>query len=123
MRKRLNSPDWRKSIESRFLQGWPAYISCNDGWKELITNLVRDIDDVGVEWGLNQIKEKFGQLRFYYDVVEGASRGQLDKINGLVEEAEVKSSKICEVCGGVGTLRNKAWIQTLCDECCNKEDK
>lgn len=56
-----------------------------------------------------QIKEKFGELRFYYD-------GGDDYISGLVSMAESMSRITCEECGKPGTLGGKYWMKTLCPE-------
>lgn len=58
---------------------------------------------------VNQIKEKFGDLRFYY---EG---GDL-YIRGLVSMAEEWAGNTCEECGKPGKTREGGWIKTLCDE-------
>ena len=93
-------------------------IECGDGWYYLIDNLLHSI-----QWRIvnqkveqvtaEQIKEKFGTLRFYYE-------GGDDRIDGMVELAESMSGGICENCGcmneAVGRTQ-KAWIQTLCVPC------
>lgn len=62
-----------------------------------------------VEWiVIDQIKEKFGGLRFYY-------HGGDDHIYGLVNMAEVWADHSCEKCGNKGQLRSGGWIRTLCD--------
>ena len=56
-----------------------------------------------------QVKEKFGELRFYYD-------GGDEYIAGLVEMAEQWAGHTCEECGKPGHLRGDlSWIKTLCD--------
>ena len=59
---------------------------------------------------IDQIKEKFGELRFYYS-------GGDDQIRGMVYMAEYLCSKTCEVTGKAGTLcvRN-GWYKTLSPE-------
>lgn len=57
---------------------------------------------------VDQIKEKFGGLRFYY-------HGGDDFIRGLVRMAESWASKSCEQCGAPGVIRRGGWIRTLCD--------
>lgn len=57
-----------------------------------------------------QVKEKFGTLRFYMSHAT-------DEMYKLREEAELKSSETCELCGKPGHRRNTAWISTLCEEC------
>lgn len=57
-----------------------------------------------------QVKEKFGQLRFY--CVGGDKYTQ-----SLIDQAEQDSEKICEYCGKSGKLdTSKSWIKTVCDE-------
>ena len=64
----------------------------------------KDIAQVEVE----QIKEKFGGLRFYYS-------GGDDEISGMVRMAEAWADIACEECGAAGKRRSGGWIRTLCD--------
>ena len=57
---------------------------------------------------INQIKEKFGGLRFYYT-------GGDDTIAGMVTMAESWAGHSCEDCGAPGTRRSGGWVRTLCD--------
>lgn len=57
---------------------------------------------------VQQIKEKFGGLRFYYD-------GGDEHVHGLVSMAESWAGVACEECGGIGVRRGGGWIRTLCD--------
>ena len=56
---------------------------------------------------VEQVKEKFGSLRFY------VNKGT-DADYGLIEFAENMSSCTCEVCGNKGTEYPLGWIKTLC---------
>jgi len=58
---------------------------------------------------LDQVKEKFGTLRFYYS-------GGDDYIRGLVSMAESMSGVTCEECGKPGTQTPGGWIKTVCVE-------
>ena len=58
---------------------------------------------------VSQIKEKFGELRFYYD-------GGDSYIAGLVDMAEHWAGHTCEECGQPGHNRTDlSWHKTLCD--------
>lgn len=57
---------------------------------------------------VEQIKEKFGGLRFYY-------QGGDAEISGMVRMAEAWADVACEECGGIGKRRSGGWIRTLCD--------
>jgi hypothetical protein len=63
-----------------------------------------------VDWiRVEQIKEKFGGLRFYY-------QGGDDYISGMVTMAESWAGRTCETCGEKGDHRTGGWIRTLCDK-------
>lgn len=66
------------------------------------------IPEVVAQVTVNQIKEKFGGLRFYYS-------GGDDTIDGMVRMAESWAAYSCEECGSRGTKRGGGWIRTLCD--------
>lgn len=91
---------------------------CGDGWHNIIDQLCGYIQH-HIDWCnrkeetvdqvvAQQVKEKFGTLRFYYD-------GGDEYIRGLVAMAEGVSSVTCEECGVPGHLRNTGWYRTLCD--------
>ena len=92
---------------------------CGDGWFNIINQLCQNIqhhidwknksEEVVPQVVVDQVKEKFGSLRFYY-------HGGDDYISGLVSMAESMSGVTCEVCGSPGESRNEGWIKVLCDE-------
>jgi hypothetical protein len=97
------------------------HTECDDGWYTIIDRLCSNIQRHTDWWKTNRVfypeieqvvveqcKEKFGTLRFYYE-------GGDEYINGLVSMAESMSEVTCEVCGNPGTLRGDRWIKTLCD--------
>ena len=89
-----------------------------EGWWPILTNLCANIQhhlnwknktsEVVAQVTVNQIKEKFGGLRFYYS-------GGDDVVDGMVRIAEVWASRSCETCGAPGKSREGGWIKTLCD--------
>lgn len=92
------------------------------GWYELIDNLCNCIqsyvdNNKTTQVTVEQIKEKFGTLRFY------ASGGD-QLVHGMIWFAESLSENICEKCGKRGKLRmDLHWYKTLCDKCYNKYKK
>jgi len=120
---------------------------CHDGWFDLIYNLCSDIKDwymnnesrhydenyenyevkkgIQPHFQVQQVKEKFGTLRFYIGFAPKA-------IHDLIRKAENDSYFICERCGDdVRTHEfdgyhsyyrdDLGWVQTLCDKCLKKE--
>ena len=92
---------------------------CGDGWfnilDQLMGNIQRYIDwknrngEVVPQVTLDQVKEKFGTLRFYYT-------GGDDYIRGLASMAESISAVTCEECGAPGSTSGPGWVRTLCKE-------
>jgi hypothetical protein len=93
---------------------------CGDGWFNILDQLMGNIQH-HIDWKnkkeeiipqvtLDQIKEKFGTLRFYYT-------GGDDVIGGMVRMAESMSGVTCEGCGNVGERRGGGWVHTYCTPC------
>lgn len=80
------------------------------GWHFLIVELIEDLEELGWDGRIHQVKEKFGGLRFY---IGGGS----DEIYDRIDEAEALSFKTCEQCGAEGVPRNDGWIKTRCADC------
>jgi len=91
-------------------------LECDDGWYTLLDVLCRQIQH-HQQWNmqkdlhpvvLEQVKEKYGTLSFYY-------RGGDDVVAGLVQMTEAMSAKTCERCGQSGRVRGGSWLKTLCE--------
>lgn len=103
---------------------------CGDGWFNILDQLCSNIQH-HIDWNnrnfekgytqykqvsqvtADQVKEKFGTLRFYYT-------GGDDYISGLTSMAESMSAVTCEKCGSPGTTGGQGWISTLCETHRNK---
>jgi hypothetical protein len=80
----------------------------------------------------DQIKEKYGDLRFYVSVYD-ADKIEDSIIDDIIYEAERKSRNTCEVTGENGVLcKRGGWIKILCREearkhgyvaCCEETEK
>lgn len=84
------------------------FYECSKGWHAIIDKLVKTVELDPVPVTIEQIKEKFGGLRFYYS-------GGSEHTHKAVRLAEDECAKTCEFCGEPGTERNLPWIRTLCD--------
>ena len=97
---------------------------CGDGWFNILNQLCQNIQHY-IDWKnskeeivkqvtVDQVKEKFGTLRFYYT-------GGDDYIRGMVTMAESMSGVTCEECGkpattNLPTLIQGGWVRTVCIE-------
>lgn len=110
---------------------------CPAGWNDIVLLILATLDSarwkdknreefVGYLDYLNivQIKEKFGGLRFYFDIVETPydfyGEDYTDPVNnhvhGVVAMAEMLSNHTCQVCGEKGKTRTYGgWYATLCE--------
>lgn len=85
--------DWQNSTRERLLENNPHNHEIPDAVEQVV---------------VEQIKEKFGGLRFYYS-------GGDERVWGMVRMAESWADNSCEECGAPGKRRSGGWIKTLCD--------
>lgn len=88
------------------------------GWSKLITELNDKLSALDPNYTVEQIKEKFGGLRYYFSTDSNYGQEMLE----LEEEYELKSYEICELCGSEEDIAVEgSWWKTLCKNC--RKDK
>ena len=132
-RKIYTGPDTMKDVEDLLNQEEMVLpiqfgFECGDGWFMLLKTLMSSIEwhldpshsfptKERLPFQIDQIKEKFGGLRFYY-------HGGDERIMGMVFLAESLSYEICEHCGSTkNVMQTKGWISTLCEDCMKNHRK
>ena len=96
-------------------QGYPT---CEEGWRDLLERCCVRIEAALAEGGVlrvQQIKEKFGALRFYWsgDLPDAAKA----KVDEAIALAAARSACTCEICGAEGRLYDRdGWLATACPE-------
>jgi hypothetical protein len=118
-------PFIRRGNESMLWDLMAFGIEVNDGWYSLIDGLCASIIKILEENNYtssdiktDQVKEKFGSLRFYYHFNKQVPDSVEKAISDLVETAERLSSEICETCGNHGkTYNDTGWLTTECESC------
>jgi len=127
-------PGWKKELIEKYKhmlptdgQRWPVVmfgIEHGDGWRVIVEGLFEHIDNLIKEHGappvvVHQVKEKFGELCFYYD-------GGDDAVHEAVRDAEHAAHYTCELCGTTENVgRTQGWILTCCKNChetCSNEN-
>ena len=117
--------DWKKRFPLCFEREGCCMtfgLEFNSGWNGIVEELLGKIEahltekyaagfrDPDYGFQIDQIKEKFGTLRFY---VCGAD----DPIFNFILDAERKSAQTCELCGAPGSLhcrKGAFWLHTFC---------
>lgn len=93
---------------------------CDDGWEPLIRELSARLEpivaaqprDDDFHMAADQVKEKFGGLRFYMTC-------STEEVEEIIREYEGRSYKTCEVCGAPGMvkgIRGGRWVKAVCQE-------
>ncbi len=116
---------------------WGGYeITYMPGWITILEDLFSGIESVftleqNQRFQVNQIKEKFGTLRFYYSgqglrmdlqTKEGVASfeqenpaNEYQAIDDIIRKAAEASAITCMFCGDHGNLRTDGWSTVLCD--------
>ena len=118
-------------------------IDCPEGWLDILTNLCNKLELLNntvckenkVKIVATQVKEKFGTLRFYFDLTpfweeetdENTYNLIYDMVSDLINYAEHKTSNVCQVCGKPFWYEkdkkvSKGWIGYYCEKCATEYD-
>lgn len=96
-----------------------TYKDTGNGWNQLLSELCERIEAILPHENairVVQIKEKFGGLRFYYDLLND-NEHLFRWIDNIISEAEDKAWRTCETCGQPGEVTGKGWYTVLCKQC------
>lgn len=110
----------------------PIWVECNEGWYSTIDQLSKEISSVALKYPSKdgerrvhvvQIKEKFGGLRYYINYHD-MNDDDIQHIEFIVRNSEMKTFTICEDCGGDGSVVSpkRYWMRTLCKKCTENYD-
>jgi hypothetical protein len=97
-----------------------TYLSFNpvgEGWMPIVRNLDKQLSAIDPYYTIEQVKEKFGGLRFYFttDLNE-----RHEEMFDFVWAGERLSFRTCENCGSTENVRTqnlRYWKKTLCKKC------
>ena len=85
--------------------------------EEFMTQPLQEVPPEIPQVTLDQVKEKFGTLRFYYT-------GGDDVIDGMVRMAESMSGCTCESCGNTAERGSDGgWVRTMCQPCLTQREE
>lgn len=90
-----------------------------DGWTQILAQACAEIDAVLGEnkrcFHFSQFKEKYGSARYYYDS-ESLGSEELQRIQTLLDQAELATETACMLCGSPATIEEHGgWFLCLCN--------
>lgn len=109
---------WQEELNTKRLKtkGWYGCIA-PDGWQKIVEEADAMLAYLDPDYEINQVKEKYGTLRYYFTSTHDYETIEYKIMSAIIEAAEIRSGRTCEVCGGPGeTGWEKSWVRTLCEE-------
>ena len=113
---------WTDKVPEDWTYQYTELDDMPDGWRiafgeQFCADIQHELDklkpEAAADFRVLQIKEKFGQLRFYTNwVTEG--------INEVIRQYENLSEHTCIGCGAPATKISTGWISPWCDKCAGK---
>lgn len=92
--------------------GW--YIAFGEQMCSEIAEVLAKTKDKNFKYQIIQIKEKFGELRWYDN---GAPEDIYDELTNIIEKYTELSKKTCIFCGKPATQISTGWVVPWCDDC------
>lgn len=120
---------------ARYLdKGWVGF-----GWQPMVKALDKQLGEIAPNYHIEQIKEKFGGLRYYYyvpnskwayhrltwwnigKILSKRHAKKIEECQELVDFSEKIANQTCEACGSHQNVtlcgRPPYWVKTLCAKC------
>lgn len=114
-----------KELETALFDQYPALfrdrekslmrwgMTCGDGWYPLVDLLCAQLVKQSTDLQAKQVKEKFGELRFY---LQHTNKDNQEFVFGLTTMASLLSITICDKCGLKGNRHNDLYVCTRCEK-------
>ena len=94
------------------------------GWSKAFgTKICDEIWDVLVKYNVQeqyyvlQVKERYGELCWYYGGIGGSA---CDEVDDIIDKYEAISARTCVGCGKPATKLSIGWILPHCDRCARR---
>jgi hypothetical protein len=112
-----HTEDWQDAFNRyRGAEGWYGVDLVHNGWKDIIITADEMLSHIDPNYKIQQVKEKFGALRFYFSTELLGTPVLI--MHAVTDSIEHRSKHVCEICGSFARLREDlAYLSTLCNSC------
>lgn len=112
------SGDFPEQIQKRIDAGMKCGSSVGRGWLSILTELDLHLANIDPDYVIDQVKEKFGGLRYYISWSKEIDDENMKKYEQVMELAEQLAAHTCEVCGQEGKIQpgRTGWYACRCEE-------
>jgi hypothetical protein len=97
-------PEMAKSAPSHEIRG--CFLEVPNPWLKLVHDIDRMMSLADPDYQLFQVKDKFGQLRYYWGTEKAHARDLLGRIASMGERA---ATTICAMCGEWASAKSGYW--------------
>ena len=91
-------------IIDRLSEKYSTSVDIDEGWYEIALHCNDELAKIDPDYTILQIKQKFGELRYYFQPSSSATEEMRHKMLTIVLLHESKAKKTCEATGGAGVL-------------------
>ena len=104
-----------EALKKKIVPEYWKSIDVDEGWYQLVVDCDKELTAIDPNYGVFQIKEKFGALRYYMSPSNDTTPEQRDAMWAITEKYEALSKTICEATGGPGVMMKSigGWLKTL----------
>lgn len=106
-----------EKLREKFVAGYLNHISVDEGWYQIVVDCDAEITALDPDYRIQQIKEKFGGLRYYIMLSDQANGNPelRDKIDAVIIKYENLARQTCEATGRPGVMMRSigGWYKTL----------
>lgn len=104
-----------EALKEKISSSFSKHISIDEGWYQIVVDCDKELTTIDPNYQIQQIKEKFGGLRYYMTPSNDTTEEQKDKMYKVISRHEAIAAQTCEATGKPGVLMKSigGWRKTL----------
>jgi hypothetical protein len=104
-----------EALKERIEPNYWRAIDVDEGWYQLVVDCHTELVAIDPHYGIFQVKEKFGGLRYYVKQSNPDDKDTFKRIQSIVAKYEAIAAVTCEATGKPGVLMKSigGWRKTL----------